>query len=603
MGVLRSVHAPARCVPLPWPDVCVCDGCHLTGESDSIPLLLRREWVSAEDEPLSGPVDPLGDTALPAVMRIAPTVANCPTLGSLPGVAQRDRRWHTPCTKTVRMKTGVETTGGFERLSALDASFLSAESDATPMHIGAVQLFEAGSAIAPDGAIDLGAFRCRIASVLHLAPRCRQRLAWTPVERWPVWIDDPAFDVDQHVRCLSLARPGTVEQLNAMAAWLLERPLDRSRPLWEMWLVEGLRDGRLAVVSKFHHSMIDGHAGVELAQILLSPDPTIQIVPALPFTPRPPPSSWGLLADEWRRRSDLAGDVVHALRASEPRRVMSDLSARVRALVGLAAATLRPTPAAHLHGIVTPKRRFATLAFPLSVVRDVKRAAGCTLNDVVLAIVAGAARRRLLRLGLDPARTEFRVAAPVDVRRPDDHEFGNRVSSWIVPLPVAEADPGRRLDRIVETTTRLKRDRASLGVETLMYLAEWLPTAALSAGSRLASAPIRMIVTNVPGPPFPLYSLGARLEDLYPVVPLMQKMGLGIALFSYDGTLFWGFNASWDLVPDLDQIVEDVRIAFADLATEHGVEWTPDAPAPIDLSPPSMRGAGRDAPTQVSIRA
>lgn len=483
------------------------------------------------------------------------------------------------------MMTAADSGIGFERLSALDASFLAAESEATPMHIGAVQSFEPGPALTPEGAIDLAAFRCRIASVLHLAPRCRQRLAWTPVEGWPVWIDDDHFEIDDHVRCLSLARPGTVEQLHSLAAWLFERPLDRSRPLWEMWLIEGLADGGFAIVSKFHHAMIDGHAGVELAQILLSPDPTIQMTAAPPFCPRARPTSLGLWGDEWRRRSDLASGAVRALRSTEARRTLSDLSDRVRSLVGLASATLRPTPTTRLRGIVTPKRRFATLAVPLATVREVKRAAGCTVNDVVLATVAGAARRRLQRLGLDPARTDFRVAAPVDLRRPGDDDFGNRVSSWIVPLPVAEADSGRRLDRVVETTTRLKSGRASLGVESLMYLAEWLPTVALSAGSRLASAPIDLIVTNVPGPPFPLYSLGARLKELYPVVPLIEGMGLGIALFSYDGTLFWGFNASWDLVPDLDEIVDDVRHAFADLAADHGVAWRPDAVVRTPVAP------------------
>lgn len=500
------------------------------------------------------------------------------------------------------MNTGADAGIEFERLSALDASFLAAESDATPMHIGAVQSFEPGPAITAEGAIDLAAFRCRIASVLHLVPRCRQRLAWTPVEGWPVWIDDERFDVDDHVRCLCLARPGTVEQLDALAAWLLERPLDRSRPLWEMWLIEGLADGGFAIVSKFHHAMIDGHAGVEVAQILLSPDPTIQMTAAPPFRPRARPSSWGLWGDEWRRRSDLASEAVVALRSSEARRLASDLSARVRSLVGLASAALRPTPTTHLRGIVTPKRRFATFALPLATVREVKRAAGCTVNDVVLATVAGAARRRLQRRGLDPDRTDFRVAAPVDLRRPGDDALGNRVSSWVVPLPVAEPDAGRRLDRVVETTTRLKSQRASLGVESLMYLAGWLPTAALSAGSRFVSAPIDMIVTNVPGPSFPLYSLGARLTSLYPVVPLMEGMGLAIALFSYDGTLFWGFNASWDVVPDLDEIVEDVRVAFADLAADHGVAWRSDAVARTPLAPaPGAPGRGWTEPAGPAI--
>jgi WS/DGAT/MGAT family acyltransferase len=222
-----------------------------------------------------------------------------------------------------------------------------------------------------------------------------------------------------------------------------------------------------------------------------------------------------------------------------------------------------------MNGRLGPHRRFDWLTMPLADVKAVHRAYGCSLNDVVLTIVAGAVREFLMHRRVHPELIDFRVSAPVSMRRDDDHgRMGNRVSSWILQLPIGEADPRKRVERIHRVTQELKESRQALGVEMMMAMAEWTPTVLLSLGAQAASGPINMIVTNVPGPQIPLYMLGAKLVHAFPLVPLLQGTGLGVALFSYDGTLCWGFNADYELMPDLAHFVRAVESSFAELARD-----------------------------------
>ncbi len=458
----------------------------------------------------------------------------------------------------------------YERLSAQDLCFLLAEDERSPMHVGAVAVLEAGPLGNADGGIDVARYRRAVESVLHWIPRYRQKLAWVPLDRWPVWIDDRHFDLGYHIRHLSLPRPGTLEQLKELASRVLARRLDRSRPLWEIWVIEGLEGGlHFALLCKIHHCLTDGAGGADLSQILFSPASSKEIAEPVSYMPRPPPTPLELLGHGLRERASLP---LRALRRVRDLLEHADADWRqellrsAAALARLARSSVRRASETPINGELSPHRRFDWLTMPLDDVHELRRVLGCSVNDVVLATVAGALRRYLFRRRVEPGRLDFRIASPVNVRR-DEYQgrLGNHVSSWIVRLPLGEAEPLERLERIRRLTDELKSSEASRGMEILMGAAEWLPAGVLALGLGLARGPVNMIVTNVPGPQFRLYSVGAPLLAMYPLVPLIPGGGLGIALFSYEGRLCWGFNADWELVPDLRAFVSDVGAAFEEL--------------------------------------
>jgi WS/DGAT/MGAT family acyltransferase len=494
----------------------------------------------------------------------------------------------------------------YDRLSAQDLSFLLAESDASPMHVGAVAVLESGGLRTEAGGIDIAAYRRAVEAVLHWIPRYRQKLAWIPIDSWPVWIDDRHFDLGYHVRHLSLPRPGTLDQLKELASRILARPLDRARPLWEIWVIEGLQNGeQFALLNKVHHCMIDGAAGADLSQILFSPTATTEIAEPVPYLPRPEPGSRELLGDALRLR---AQQPLQALRAAgewlgSPGKALPDeLNRRAGALAELASWALRPASQTPINGDLSPYRRFDWLTMPLSDVRELRRVLGCTVNDIVLATVAGALRRYFFRHRVDPAGLDFRVSAPVSVRR-DEHARGrgNHVSAWIVPLPLGELDPLKQLAAIGERTEELKHSQAALGVETLMAVAEWLPAGLISRGVGMAQGPINMIVTNVPGPQFPLFSVGARLLGMYPAVPLISGGGLGVAIFSYEGKLCWGFNGDSELVPDLSAFVADLAAAFEELRNATVTRFMASRTAPPEVDVAVQTKRRKRSPVAVNV--
>ncbi|MFQ5697221.1 MAG: wax ester/triacylglycerol synthase family O-acyltransferase [Myxococcota bacterium] len=457
----------------------------------------------------------------------------------------------------------------YDRLSAQDTTFLAMEGPNTQMHVAGLLIFESDPLANEDGGVDFESIRKATGALLHEVPRYRQKLLWVPFIEQPVWVDDPDFHLDYHVRHTSLPRPGSAAQLKRMAARIMSQSLDRNRPLWEMWVIEGLEGGRFATLSKIHHCMIDGVAGVDLAMILLSTRPEREIAEPPPFVPRPAPTRRELLRDELIHRATLPLRSLGDLRGlrREPAALRRELGARARALAELIGWAIRPPSATPINGPLGPQRRFDWLDLPLAPVKEMRRAVGCSVNDVVLTLVTGALRRYLQRRNVDPGSLDFRVSAPVSVRRDTERgRLGNRVSSWIVRLPLDEADPLAQLSAIHQTTRELKRSNQALGVEVMMQVAEWTPPVLLSLGAQAASGPINSIVTNVPGPQFPLYLLGARLLEMVPVVPLLDRIGLGVALFSYDGHLFWGFNADAALVPDLELIAQGIRAGFVELA-------------------------------------
>jgi WS/DGAT/MGAT family acyltransferase len=377
------------------------------------------------------------------------------------------------------------------------------------------------------------------------------------------------------VRHIALPRPGSDVQLKRLAADVMERPLDRGRPLWESWLIEGLEGGRFAVLNKTHHCMIDGASGMALMQTLFSSAPDASVREAPRYVPRPAPSALELQRDAWRRRLGVPGRLLGEGRRLFGRsdRLGAELAGSVRSLAELARFKLKPASETPLNGPIGPHRIFDWLELPLEAVRAVRRARGCSLNDVVLATVAGAVRDFLIGRQLRPERLDFRVSAPVNVRRGGDPDrLGNHVSSWIVPLPLGEADPLAQLRAIHATTAALKQSNQAAGVELVTRLNEVLPIDlhGLSKGTQ------NLLVTNVPGPQFPLYLLGARLLSLFAQPPLIDHIGLAISAVSYDGKLGFGFTGDLDRVPDLADFVRDVARAFDRLASAAGA--APAAP-------------------------
>ncbi len=495
----------------------------------------------------------------------------------------------------------------FERLSAQDAGFLWTETPNQPMHVGGLALFETGPLVSPEGGIDIDRYRRQVESVLHWIPRYRQKIEWTPVEGWPIWVDDRNFDIGQHIRHIALPRPGTTEQLKELIARINARRLDRRHPLWEIWGIEGVAGGdQFAILNKIHHCMIDGAAGADLTQILMSPSKHFKEIEPLPYIPRPQPSRTELLADSisrgLARPLELLRDGIRSTAASqaEANATLSvsrpTLESRMGALMQMFETSLQPASPTPINGELGPHRRLEWLTMSLDDVKELGDVLGCTINDVVLTTVTRAIRRYLFRRRVNYRSIDFRVSAPVSTRRPEhDRRQGNHVSTWVVPLPLELEDPIEQVEAISTLTANLKETDASLGVETIMDVAEWIPGPILSRAleSVSGSGPVNMIVTNVPGPQFPLYLAGAKLLAMYPIVPLIPGGGLGVALFSYEGKLCWGLNGDYELVPDLPAFKADIQAAFEELREAAVDRYLSKRTAaePIDNTTPNLESS------------
>jgi diacylglycerol O-acyltransferase len=454
----------------------------------------------------------------------------------------------------------------YERLSVLDYSFLAFEGPNSYMHIAAAAVFEAAPVATTDGGIDIERIRQYINSRLPSIPRYRQRLAFIPVENHPVWVDDDHFDLAYHVRHTSLPRPGSDPQLRELCARILERPLNHAKPLWEIWVIEGLAGGRFALVMKVHHCMVDGLGGVELLAALLQPTADTPTTNSIAWEPRPAPSGAELLRDEVARRMKMSVELARRLRGSGGREPDAASWGRsLQAAWELVREGLRRPVSSPLNQPIGPHRRFHWVTCDLDAIKEVKNQMGGTVNDVVLTVVSGAVRAFFERRGFAMDVMDFRVAVPVNIRADAERHFtGNRVSAWLVSLPIQERRPTRRLLAVQQMSRHLKETNHAIGGRILTQAAEWTSTNVLTLGALLSSRvqPFNLIVTNVPGPQFPLYLLGARMEAIYPQVPLFENQALGIALFSYNGKLFWGFNGDWDALPDLEVFVKDSEASF-----------------------------------------
>lgn len=459
----------------------------------------------------------------------------------------------------------------YERLSALDASFLSLEEPNTHMHIAVTAILDPGPLATADGGVDFEVIRDHVESVLEDIPRYRQRLMYIPFSRHPVWVDDAAFSLTFHVRHASLPRPGSLRQLKRLAGIIMSQKLDRSKPLWEIWVVEGLEGGRFALITKAHHSMVDGIAGVDMLKVLLSPSQDVVERPPSPWRPRPVPTQSELLAGEVARRGQLAGRATRGIASllREPRKAfdtLSEVAEGVMEVVGGAASPASPSP--FNPDEIGPHRHFDWLRIDLERVKKVRARLGGTLNDVALATVAGGLGRYMKRHRVNLDGVDFRAMIPVNTRTPGSEAgTGNRVAPLVARLPVDELDPVLRLRQVSKTTAALKASHQVLGVKLVEDLADWTDTAVMTSMMRLAMRRRagNLVVTNVPGPPFPLYLKGATVLECYPLVPLMTNQALGIALLSYAGNLHWGFNADRYTVRDLHELVGETAEAFAEL--------------------------------------
>lgn len=489
----------------------------------------------------------------------------------------------------------------YERLTAQDLQFLVLESPTAPMDIVSVQIYRGGPLMSLDGGIDIDAYRVFIDSILHRMPRYRQKLKWIPVADIPVWVDDTAFSIDYHVRHTALPKPGSEDQLRKLVARVLERSLDRERPLWELWMVEGLAEDRYAVISKVHHCMLDGLEGLDLSHVLMSENANQRVPEAPPYRPVKTPSEVSLLWDEWNRRY---AQPIDALRNAgellrRPRERMGVLEKRLGEVRNSLVSMVRRPTETPLNGELSAHRRLEWLCTPLLPLKEAHRQLGCSLNDVVLGLLAGGIRDLFEQRGFDPEVTDFKLATPV-YSGPDSAV--DDVSSWVISLPLNESDPRQRIAHIAAQTEQLRKDGQHSVSDVLVDLASWFPAGLLSLFNTSKNACVNSLVTSVPGSKETLYSMGAEMEAMYTHVPLLQGIGLGTALMSYNGTVHWGFNGDYDLVPDLAVVRDGVKSAFEDLCAELGLE-PQSIPTPSSdklLGKKASRQGSKNRPTRKS---
>jgi len=458
----------------------------------------------------------------------------------------------------------------YDRLAALDSSFLHLERLETPMHVGAMSVFEGAPFLGGDGHFRLADVRELVASRLHLVPRFRKRLMQVPAQLGrPIWVDDDRFDIAYHVRLTALPSPGTRAQLLTLTERVQAGLLDRSRPLWELWFVEGLEDGNIGLIQKTHHALVDGVSAVDVATVLLdfTPDPAVLDAPA--WTPEPAPSPEQLLVDSVVERVTEPAEVARGFRriVRGPRRALDRASQLARSMSTLVDRNAI-APRTSLNRRVGRNRRFEPVRVSLDDVKAVRKKLGGTVNDVVLAGVAGGLARLLeSRDELEPGLT-LKVMCPVSVRDESEQmQLGNRVSAMFVPLAVGEPDPMRRLEAVRAVTADLKERQQAVGAAFLSDLTQYAAPTLMGMAARLAHRQpfFNLIVTNVPGPQTPLYCMGGRMLEAYPIVPLTRNLSVVVGILSYCGQLHLGLFADRDAFADLGVLAGGIEDAFAEL--------------------------------------
>ncbi|UJA20169.1 wax ester/triacylglycerol synthase family O-acyltransferase [Thermoleophilia bacterium SCSIO 60948] len=462
-----------------------------------------------------------------------------------------------------------------QRLSGLDASFLQLERGPAHMHVASTTIFS-GTPPHPQD------FRDHVASRLHLVPRFRQKLRFVP---WgggrPIWVDDPHLNLDYHVRATALPAPGSDEQLRNLAGRIFSQRLDRSKPVWEMWLVEGLTDDRFAIISKTHHCLVDGVSGIDITTVLFDaePEPQAGPGPAPDWIAAPEPSDAQLFGEALLERAtspaEIARGIGRVVRA--PRRAVVKAVDGLEA-IGAFAKTGVAAPPSPFNVEIGPHRRFTTVTAPLADFKRIKNHHGGTVNDVVLAAVSGASRRYLARHGHDVDSMHLRAMVPISVRPDDQHgALGNRVSAFQAPLPIWAPDPEERLAEVTRTMGDLKASKQAVGATMITELADLAPPTIAGQAARLQAGQrfFNLVVTNIPGPQFPIYLMGRKLERLYPMVPLAKRQAVCFGIMSYDGNVSFGIVGDRDAMADIEDLAADLEAAIEEL-----VAISPPGPSP-----------------------
>jgi WS/DGAT/MGAT family acyltransferase len=453
-----------------------------------------------------------------------------------------------------------------DRLSALDVSFLTNESSSAHMHVGGICIFE-GPAMSYEDLLE------HVRSRLHLVPRFRQKLAYPPAPTGrPFWIDDPAFNLEYHVRHSALPSPGSEEQLRNMAARVFSQQLDRTKPLWELWMVQGLTRKRFAFVTKTHHALVDGVSGVDIATVLFDLQPVPE--PAEPeddWVPGPSPSGAQLLAKD---AEELVKTPVRLLRRIEhvvehPRTVAGQVAEAAEALGQVGWNFANPAPDVPLNVEIGSHRRFEWVRGDLNQFKRIKASLGGTVNDVVLAVVSGALRRWLHARGVRTKGMELRAQVPVSIRAADERgQLGNKLAVVRGPIPVYVEDPIKRLELCRRGMEGIKQSKQALGAEVITRFNDFAPPTLLAQAARInfSTRLFNVVVTNVPGPQIPLYVLGRELQDIFPVGFLPPNQALFIAIMSYNGGINFGLLADYDAIDDVATIAAGVEYSIAELA-------------------------------------
>jgi diacylglycerol O-acyltransferase len=457
------------------------------------------------------------------------------------------------------------------RLSALDASFLFLEDASTPMHAGGVAVFTPP----PDG-FDHERLVRLIRQRLPYVPRYRQRVRDVPfgVAR-PVWVDDEGFDVTYHVRRSALPKPGTRAQLEELVARLMSRPLDRRRPLWEMYLIEGLDDGCFAIVSKSHQALVDGLSAVDIAQVMLDPTPDVPLDAPDSWVPLPEPTDVDLLSQAVTEVATRPAAAVDAVRGtvSDLSRTAGRLGARVGGLLTAAFALARPPAHSPLNVPIGEQRRFVMVDLSLRDLKTIRYALGGTVNDTIVAVIAGALRSWLQARGVPVNQGDvIRAMLPVSIAVPPaatGQTSGSRVSASLVDLPVGEPDPAIRLQQISYQLTALQESSQFVAADAIVNIAGFGPPTLHALGARAGATMshrlYNLVITNVPGPQRPLFAAGSRMLAVYPVVPLTHNQALSIGLTSYDGGVYLGLYGDRDAMADIDVLATCLHESAAEL--------------------------------------
>jgi WS/DGAT/MGAT family acyltransferase len=458
----------------------------------------------------------------------------------------------------------------YDRLTSLDSSFLHLERLEYPMHVGAVSVFEGTQFFDDNGHLRIAELRDLVQSRLPLMPRFRKKLMPVPYDQGrPIWVDDENFDITYHVRHTALPKPGTWEQLVALTERVQENLLDRQRPLWELWFVEGLEGGNIGLIQKTHHALIDGVSGVDVATLLLdgSPEFTEPVVPEWTAQPAPHPSQ--LLVDTIVERLTEPTELIRSVRAlfRGPRHALQAFNTTVRSFSTMVTRDAI-APRVSINAQTGRHRRLSIVRIPLAETKEVRKGLGGTVNDVVLAGVAGGMRRLLVHRADATEDLHLRVMCPVSVRSDDQRgSLGNKVSAMFVNIPVDQRPAVERLRAISIQTVDLKERRQAVGAEMLISMTDYVAPTLMSLAARAVHRQpfFNFIVTNVPGPQFPLYLMGGRLVEAFPIVPLTRNLTIVVGILSYDGTLHFGLWADRDAFDDLEVLAGGIDDAFAEL--------------------------------------